>query len=73
MANVPQPDPSTMTPKPPPSFEAMLDRAVLSNAQRIELLLLRQFDPISAGLKLGGIIAGQLIACSMAADEELDG
>jgi hypothetical protein len=62
-------DPSTMTPEPP-TFAELMDRAVLTPTQRMKLAMLAAFDPIAAGIKIGGIIAGQQIACAMAADKD---
>jgi hypothetical protein len=59
-----------MTPTLVPSFESLLDRAVLSDSERRRLLLLRHHDPFAAGLTLGGIVAGQVLACRMAADNQ---
>lgn len=65
----PMADPSTLTPEPP-TFSQLMDRAVLTNTRRIELLLLAQFNPIRAGMQIGLIIAGQQLACRMAADKD---
>lgn len=56
--------------KPLRTFSELLDRAVLSPAQRMELAMLAALDPITAGIRIGGIIAGQQIACRMAADDD---
>jgi hypothetical protein len=56
--------------KTPPTFAELMDRAVLTPAKRMELALLASFDPIAAGIKIGGIIAGQQHACRMAADDD---
>jgi hypothetical protein len=64
-------DPSPMTPEPKlPTWSELLDRAVLTDTQRRELAMLAALDPIAAGIKIGGIIAGQQLACRMAADED---
>jgi hypothetical protein len=53
-----------------PTFDDLLDRAVLSHSQRLELLLLRHVDPLAAHAKLSGIIIGQRIAERIAAEKE---
>jgi hypothetical protein len=62
-------DPSPMTPEPP-TFTELMDRAVLTPTQRMELAMLAAFDPIAAGIRIGSIIAGQQLACRIAADED---
>ena len=58
--------------KPLPTFDQLVDRAILSREQEVRLRLLRVYDPIGAGLMLGGIIAGQHIAMAMAAEDDRD-
>jgi hypothetical protein len=56
--------------KPLPTFAELLDRAVLTDAQRMELAVLAALSPIAAGIKIGGIIAGQQMACRLAAGDD---
>jgi hypothetical protein len=56
--------------KPLPTFSDLLDRAVLTDVQRFELALLAALNPIAAGIKIGGIIAGQQLACRLAAGDD---
>jgi hypothetical protein len=53
-----------------PTFAELLDRAVLSPQERLELMLRYRCDPLGAGWKIAGIITGQAIACRLAADSE---
>jgi hypothetical protein len=56
--------------KPLPTFSNLLDRAVLTDIQRFEFALLAALNPIAAGIKIGGIIAGQQLASRMAAGDD---
>jgi hypothetical protein len=53
-----------------PSFHDLLDRAILSDSQRLDLMLLHHVDPLAAHAKLSGIIVGQRISERIAAEKD---
>jgi hypothetical protein len=52
----------------PPTFLEHLDYAVLSDTERVELIVLFQLNPLAAHIKLGAIRLGQGVAMQMARD-----
>jgi hypothetical protein len=54
----------------PPTFAQLMDRAILSNDQVIDLAVTYSYDPILAGVKIGSIIAGQQMACRLAVGDD---